>query len=270
MVGVQGWIPTFLLKKSLYKMQKKAVIIGASSGIGRALAERLAKDGYKIGVAARRRESLEQLQAEFGAQNVVVAEMDVVEQSATAALDTLLEQLGAPDLFLYVSGKGGQNPDLDEQLELDIVTTNCEGMVRVVDHFVNYVKRQPCYTAKNRAHIAVVTSVAGTTGMGPAPAYSASKSMQSTYITALVQHCRMYKVAIDFTDIRPGFVATPILNPNKHYPMLMSLEQATRHIMRGLKRRRRIVIFDWRFRLLVLFWNIIPRWLWERLTIIRN
>ena len=251
-------------------MQRRAIIIGASSGIGQAMAVELAGQGYKVGIAARRTDCLEQLQGQFGVENVVIAAMDVVNPSATEALDTLLESVGAPDLFLYVSGKGGQNPELEEQLELDIVRTNCEGMVRVVDHFINYVKTQPCYTDKHRAHIAVVTSVAGTTGMGSAPAYSASKKMQSTYITALAQYCRMHKVAVDFTDIRPGFVATAILNPNKRYPMLMTLEQATRHIMRGLKHRRRIVIFDWRFKLLTLLWNLIPHWLWERLTIIRN
>ena len=80
----------------------------------------------------------------------------------------------------------------------------------------------------------------------------------------------MKSVPVDFTDIRPGFVQTAILNPNKHYPMLMSVDEATRHILRGIERRRRIVIFDWRFRLLVLVWRAIPRCIWERLTIIRN
>ena len=251
-------------------MQKKAIIIGASSGIGLAMAQALAQEGYKIGVAARRCEPLKELQEQFGTENVAIEAMDVLQPSATAALDALLDKVSEPELFLYVSGKGGQNPELDEKLELDIIRTNCEGMARVVDHFVNYVKSRKLYTDKHRAHIAIVTSVAGTTGMGSAPAYSASKKMQSTYITALVQYSRMHKVPIDFTDIRPGFVATAILNPNRHYPMLMTLGQATRHIMRGLKHRRRIVIFDWRFKLLVLLWKLIPRWVWERLTIVRN
>ena len=148
--------------------------------------------------------------------------------------------------------------------------TNSLGMVRIVDHFLNYVKREERYNAKHKAHIAVITSVAGTRGMGSAPAYSATKSMQSSYIEALAQHARMEHIPAIFSDIRPGFVATEILNPEKHYPMLISVEKAARHILRGLKHRRRIITFDWRFRLLTLFWRLIPRCLWERMTFIRN
>lgn len=249
---------------------KRAIIIGASSGIGHSLAVALAESGWRIGIAARRTEPLQAIESRFGSGKVAIAAMDVLKPDAVEVLDALIERVGEPDLFLYVSGKGGQNPSLDEKLELDIVKTNCEGMVRIVDHFVNYVKSTPYYTRKNRAHIAVVTSVAGTMGMGSAPAYSASKKMQSTYISALVQYCNMHRVPVIFTDIRPGFVQTPILNPNKHYPMLMTTAQATAHILRGLNHRRRVVIFDWRFRLLVAFWHLIPTRLWERLTIVRN
>ena len=251
-------------------MQKKAIIIGASSGIGLAMAQALAQEGYKIGVAARRCEPLKELQEQFGAENVAIEAMDVLQPSATVALDALLDKVSEPELFLYVSGKGGQNPELYEKLELDIIRTNCEGMARVVDHFVNYVKSRKLYTDKHRAHIAIVTSVAGTTGMGSAPAYSASKKMQSTYISALSQLARMEKVPVRFSDIRPGFVATEILNPEKKYPMVMTCEQAVNHIQRGLRRGKRIIIFDWRFKLLVLFWRLIPRPIWERITFIKN
>lgn len=94
--------------------------------------------------------------------------------------------------------------------------------------------------------------------------------MQSTYITALAQLARMQRTPVIFTDIRPGFVQTAILNPAKHYPMLMSVDTAAQHIVRGLKRRRRVLIFDWRYRVLVAFWRLIPRCIWERLCIVKN
>jgi short-subunit dehydrogenase len=106
--------------------------------------------------------------------------------------------------------------------------------------------------------------------MGQAPAYSATKSMQSAYMVAMAQHMRMQHIPLSVSDIRPGFVATEILNPEKHYPMMMSAEKAARHILRGIYRRRRIIIFDWRYRLLVAFWRSIPRCIWERLTIVKN
>lgn len=248
----------------------RAIIIGATSGIGREVARSLAQRGVVLGIAGRRAERLEELVAEFGSERIFTAVMDVREESATEALDSLIRKVGTPDLLLYASGIGKQNPELNEEVECQTVLTNSLGMVRIVDHFLNYVKREPRYNAKHKAHIAVITSVAGTMGMGSAPAYSATKSMQSNYLVALAQHARMERIPAIFSDIRPGFVATEILNPEKRYPMLISVERAAEHILRGLRHRRRIITFDWRFKLLTLFWRLIPRCLWERITFVRN
>ena len=251
-------------------MGKQAIIIGATSGIGEAVAIRLLSEGWRVAVTGRRVERLEALQQRYGAERVVFRAMDVTKESATDVLDELLREVSTPDVLLYAAGIGRQNPDLEEGMELRTVKTNCEGMVRIVDHFINYVKRTPHYTAKNRAHIAVITSVAGTMGMGQAPAYSATKSMQSAYLVALAQLSRMQHLPITVCDIRPGFVATEILNPDKHYPMLMSADTAARYIVRSFKRRSRILIFDWRYKLLVGLWRLIPRCIWERMTMVKN
>lgn len=249
---------------------RSVIIIGATSGIGRAVTERLVAEGARVGIAGRREDRLKEIQERLGAERVSYRVMDVTEGSATVALDELIAEVGTPDALLYASGIGKQNPTLDADIELRTVETNCVGMVRLVDHFVNYVKREPAYNKKHKAHIAVITSVAGTMGMGPAPAYSATKSMQSTYLVALAQHARMERIPLSVGDIRPGFVATDILNPEKRYPMLMSVERAARFVVRSLRRHQRITIFDWRYRLLVGFWRCIPRCVWERLTIVRN
>ena len=94
--------------------------------------------------------------------------------------------------------------------------------------------------------------------------------MQSTYLSALAQLSRMEHIPVRFTDIRPGFVATDILNPDKHYPMLMTKEKATDHIMKALRRKKRVYTFDWRFRVVTFFWRLIPRGIWERITWIKN
>jgi short-subunit dehydrogenase len=251
-------------------MEKQAIIIGATSGIGQAVAQRLLDQGWRIAIAGRREERLVALQERYGADRVVYRVMDVTDQSAVGILDELLSEVAIPEVLLYAAGIGRQNPDLEEGMELRTVRTNCEGMVRIVDHFINYVKRTPHYTPKRKAHVAVITSVAGTKGMGQAPAYSATKSMQSAYLVALAQHARMQRIPLSVGDIRPGFVATEILNPEKRYPMIMSVERAAKFVVRSLRRHQRITIFDWRYRLLVGFWRLIPRWLWERLTMIRN
>jgi len=118
--------------------------------------------------------------------------------------------------------------------------------------------------------VAVITSVAGTAGLGTAPAYSATKKMESTYLSAIAQLVRMEKLPIILTDIRPGFVATELLNPDKHYPMMISKEKAAEHVLKAIRKRKRIYTFDWRFRVITFFWRLIPRWLWERIRIVKN
>jgi len=248
---------------------KTAIIIGATSGIGYEVATRLVEDDWRVAVAGRRIELLERMRKRFG-ENVMPYQMDVTQPESVAVIDRMLAEIGSPDLFLYVSGVGSQNRSLDEQVEINTVQTNSEGMVRIVSHFFNHVKLSRDYTSEHKAHIAVVTSVAGTEGLGLSPAYSATKKMQSTYITALAQLSAMEKVPVRFTDIRPGFVATDILNPNKKYPMLMTKEKVAELIIKGLKRNRRVLTIDWRYRLLVAFWRLIPRCLWEKITWAHN
>ena len=171
-----------------------------------------------------------------------------------------------PRPFLHVAGIGYHNRQLDPDKELATVRTNCEGMVRIVTHFVAYVRKHDVYTQKHKAHLAVVSSSAGTKGLGAAPAYSASKRMESTYLQALTQLVRMEKIPMRITDIRPGFVATDLLDKERRYPMLLTRQAAAQHILKGIKRRKRIVTFDWKYRLLVAGWRLIPRPIWERLT----
>ncbi len=176
---------------------KKAIVIGATSGIGRETAARLVEEGWMVGVTGRRVEALKSFKAEYG-DNVHFMEMDVTKEDATVGLDELIGEMGAPDLLLYVSGVGYQNLELDMDKEIRTVKTNCEGLVRMVVHFINYVRNhQELYSADHEAHIAVVTSIAGTAGLGTAPSYSATKKMQQTYISALTQLVRMEGLPVD-------------------------------------------------------------------------
>lgn len=118
---------------------RSAIIIGATSGIGREVAERLLAQGVRVALAGRRTDILEEIQAKYGRKRVAIATMDVTNASAVEALDRLLCEVEAPDVMLYAAGIGKQNPELDEELEIRTIKTNAEGMVRIVDHFVNYI-----------------------------------------------------------------------------------------------------------------------------------
>lgn len=239
---------------------KYAILTGATSGIGREVARLLVAEGWHIGIAGRREDLLRTLQAEAPSQ-ISICRIDVQDKDAAQQLYYLIEQVGGMDLYLHCSGIGHQNPTLNADIELQTLETNGTGFVRMVGAAFRYFCRQ------KHGHLAVISSIAGTKGLGSAPAYSATKRFQNTYIDALEQLAHMQKLSICFTDIRPGFVKTGLLNDGKHYPMLMDAETTARHIVRALHRKQRITIIDWRYRLLVGGWKLIPRWIWKRLPI---
>lgn len=241
---------------------KRIVIIGASSGLGRAIAEAMARKGWRVGAAARRADRLEQLSADFPGL-VEYAVIDSTTPDATERLDELIRRLGGMDVFLQAAGVGSQNLMLTDGIERTTVATNCTGFTALVDAAFRYFSTA---APSSRGLIAAITSVAGTKGLGSAPAYSASKAYQAVYLTALEQLAHIRKLQIDFCDIRPGFIATDLLDPTDRYPMLMRKEYAVPRIVRAIERRRRVAIIDWRWWFLVRAWRLIPRWLWVRIN----
>jgi short-subunit dehydrogenase len=241
---------------------KKAIIVGGSSGIGEQVAYLLLQEGYSLGIAARRVERLKEIQNKYGAERVKIIDLDVQKEEASKKLNDLINDLGGMDLYFHASGIGCQNIDLVSETEVEITKTNCEGFVRLVTLAFNWF-----YENKKQGHIAVISSIAGTKGLGVSPAYSATKAMQNTYIQSLCQLSKIKKANISFTDIRPGFVETDLLNKSKHYPFLMKKEKCAKQIIKALKRKKRILIIDWKFRLVVLLWRLIPSYIWERIIV---
>lgn len=239
---------------------KRAIVVGASSGIGREVARLLLAEGWDVGVAARRTILLEELKSEFP-ERVITSCIDVTEDMAVQKLHDLIGQLGGVGLFFYASGIGKQNMQLDTDTEERTVMTNSLGFVRMIDAVYNYM------SVHQGGHIAVITSIAGTKGLGAAPSYSATKALQSTYIEALEQQARLRRLNIRFTDLRPGFVDTELLGKGKKYPMLMRTEVVVRQIVNAINSRKSVCVIDWRYRVLTFFWRLIPRYLWVRLKI---
>ena len=241
-------------------MDKKVIIIGATSGIGREVALIYIAQGWKVGVAGRREAELEALRSAYPEQ-VSAQALDVTKEDAPQKLQALIEQVGGMDVFLLSSGIGKQNPTLETGLELATAATNVEGFIRMTNAAYHYFEQQ------GHGHLAVISSIAGTKGLGAAPAYSATKGFQNIYMDALDQLARMKKLNIRFTDIRPGFVATPLLNNQKKYPMLMDAPIVALDIVSAIEKKKRVAIIDWKFRLLVGFWRLIPKWIWLRLPV---
>ncbi|MBM6891291.1 SDR family NAD(P)-dependent oxidoreductase [Bacteroides caecigallinarum] len=239
---------------------KRAVIMGATSGLGYEVALLLLSDGWKLGLAGRREENLRELQSEFPEQ-VCIKAIDVKDSNSDKALLALIDELGGMDIYFHSSGIGYQNAKLDADIELNTLETNGTGFTRLVGTAFRYFKK------KGKGHIAVISSIAGTKGLGVAPAYSATKRFQNTYIDALEQLAGMQKLNIRFTDIRPGFVATSLLNDGKNYPMLMKTPYAAKLIVKAVRKHKRVAVIDWKYSILVFFWKLIPRCTWKRMKV---
>ena len=237
----------------------RIIIIGATSGIGREVAKFYIAQGWQVGVAGRRAEELETLRKEAPEQ-VSTQVLDVTLEDAPFRLQSLIDKVGGMDLFLLSSGIGKQNPTLTPDIELKTAATNVEGFIRLTTAAYHYFEKQ------GYGHLAAISSIAGVKGLGIAPAYSATKRFQNTYLDALDQLSRMNGLNIRFTDIRPGFVATPLLKDD-NYPLLMKAPQVATSIVKAISKKKRIVVIDWRYRILVFFWKLIPHWIWVRLKV---
>jgi len=241
-------------------MMKRAVIIGASSGIGQEVAKLLLAEGYHLGIAARRENRLLELKQQ-APDRVVVQTIDVTADDAPERLRGLIDHLGGMDLFFYASGVGKQNRTLTPDIELNTVNTNGMGFTRMIGEAYRY------FAERGEGHIAAISSIAGVKGLGPAPSYSATKAMQNVYLQALEQQANARGLKIRFTDIRPGFVDTDLLNGDFHYPMMLKPDKVAREIVKAIKNKRHIKVIDWRYAVLTALWRRVPRCLWRHLKL---
>lgn len=270
-------------------MAKKAIVMGATSGIGMEVASLLAQRGWQVGIAGRRIERLEEGKRNT---NLLISEspkaskgeiacyqqIDVTSPEAPSLLLKLIEKLGGMDLYFHSSGIGWQNNSLDIEKEMKTVETNGLGFVRMVDTAFNWFAQQNQgqepgqgqRLGKDRScdtyRIACITSIAGTKGLGAAPAYSATKRFQNHYLECLTQQAHMRHLPIAITDIRPGFVKTDLI-AGSNYPLQLTPQEVALQIVNAIERGKTVKTIDWKYSILVSLWRMIPRWIWTRLTI---
>lgn len=243
---------------------KKAIVMGATSGIGLAVVKQLCDRGWQVGIAGRRQTLLEEI-AHNHDNVIALRQIDVTREDAPRELLSLIGDMGGMDLYFHSSGIGFQNPQLDADKELSTVMTNALGFTRMVITAFRYYEEHP----EQEGQIAVISSIAGTRGLGAAPAYSASKRYINHYLECLTQLKHIKRMdRLSITDIRPGFVRTPLLSDGGNYPLQLNVDDAAREILKGVLKRKAIVTVDYRYRILIFFWRLIPRWLWIRLPIV--
>lgn len=244
-------------------MDKRVIIIGATSGIGREVAMQFLQAGWRVGVGARREDRLRALAEEFPGK-VEYEVLDVTGSDILERLEALIERLGGMDIYFHASGIGSQNLRLDPSIEDRTVQTNVVGFTRMVDFAFNYLSSQ------GGGQIGAISSIASTKGLGPAPSYSATKAFQTHYLEALTQLSNSRKLGVAITDIRPGFVDTELLAGDFHYPMKLRKEKVGKAIFHALVKKKAVVTIDWRYRVLVFFWRLVPAALWRKVRLIRE
>lgn len=242
---------------------KKIIIVGASSGMGRRLALDFARLGWRVGIAARREDQLKEIKAQ-NPDRIEYAAIDVAAQDAVDRFYNLIEQLDGMDYLVYAAGCGWRNPDLDEASDEQTIAVNVLGFTKIVNAAYKYYKR----TANvDRGHIACITSVGGTKGIGISATYSASKRYQWTYLQAIDQLAHQQHVNVAISDLRPGFVDTALL-AGRRYPLEMSLDYVAPRLERAIMRAPRVKIIDSRWAIVTALWRMIPPCLWRHIELI--
>ena len=242
-------------------IKNRIVIVGASSGMGQRCAEIFAQKGYKVAVAARREEQLKNLQAKYP-DNVVYSVIDITKDDAADRLNALIDKNDGMDIYFHASGIGFHNGELDFDKEVSTLEVNAVGFTRMIVTAFNYFKENNIH-----GHISCITSIAGTKGLGAAPSYSATKRFQNTYIESLEQLSRMDKLSISFTDIRPGFVKTALLDSKRNYPLLMDADKVSKTIVKAIENKKRKIVINNLYAVITFFWSLIPSFIWVRLKI---
>ena len=240
---------------------KRILIMGASSGIGMAVAEALASRGVRIGLAARHTASLKALKDKYP-DFVEYESFDITHANAPQKMKELIGKMGGMDIYFHVAGIGYANPELDPHREAEVVATNASAFARMISAAYAYFRDNGL-----KGRIAAVTSVAGTNGIGSMAAYSASKKCAQTYLVAMEQLTHSEKADVTFTDIRPGWIRTPLLDPDKEYPMEMTLEYVVPQVIRAIVKHPRVAYIDCRWGAVCALWKMIPDAIWTRLNL---
>lgn len=239
-----------------------AVITGASSGIGWALARVLAAEGCKVGLLARRADNLAALTREIeqAGGTAAYAVADVIDRQQTvAAIRDLSARLGPADLLIANAGVGCPTTlepfnvsDLEKMFQVNVF-----GVIYAIEAVL------PQMLARGRGHLAAVSSMAAYKGLPGESGYTSSKAAVNNFMEGLRIQLRDRGIAV--TTVCPGFVKTPMTEVNQfEMPWLLEADEAARRIVRALGRKQKVFNFPWQMGLLMRLTSWLPDWVIAR------
>jgi len=236
----------------------RAIIIGASTGIGRALARILVEQDYHVGIVARRIELLHQIREQFP-EAIRIRQIDVSDPpGAILGFGELVQELGGIDLVVIASGVGHLNKRLDWQPELETIATNVIGFTAMATAAMKQ------FLIQGSGQLVGITSVAALRGASNAPAYNASKAYMANYLQGLRQTAFRSGLPIVVTEICPGFVATGMAKGDGVF-WAAPVEKAATQIYRAIANKRPHAYITRRWRLIAWVLKLLPDALYQRL-----
>ncbi len=248
----------------MFWKDKIVLLTGASSGIGEAIAEAVARQGAKVGLLARRTDLLNELAARcesHGASARVFA-CDVTNESEVAdAAQSMRDEFGRIDIVICNAGIGGPKHarEITAGDVKKVFDVNFMGAVNTV------AATLPQMIEHGSGHLVAISSLAGIRGLPRSAAYSASKGAMTNFFESL--RLDLIGSGVDVTVIEPGFILTPLTaNRKNKLPFLMKLEDAVPLFLKAIERRKRFAAFPWQLATFVRLGRVFPGWLYDRIA----
>ncbi len=234
------------------------VIIGATSGIGKALFEKYANENNRIGIIGRRAHLLDELYQKYPSKTIPtkadITNLEEIEQ----AINALHKEMEYIDLAIVCSGTGDINATLDYSIERPAIDTNIVGWTFVIDMLYHILEHQ------GHGHLVAITSAGGLRGEAMAPAYSATKAYQINYMEALRKKAFKNGGHIIVTDIRPGLVDTSMAKGEGLF-WVMPVEKVTSQIISAIRKKKSQAYVTKRWHVLAIINKYLPYCLYKRM-----
>ena len=229
----------------------RAIIIGASKGIGKELAITLANDGYVLGLASRNEKLLNELKKEIRSKTYI-KQMDLTKpKEAIDLFDELIKEMSGVDLIIINAGVGHINPTLNWEMEKETIDVNVSGFTAIATESYKYFKK------KKSGHIIGISSIAALSASANNPSYNASKAYVSNYLEGLKIKSYQDQANINITDIRPGFVKTDMTKDQKMF-WCATAKTAAKQIYEAIKLKKSVAYITKRWTLIAYIMKIMP------------
>ncbi len=238
---------------------KKTVIIGATSGIGRALAVELHERGYIVGATGRRMEKLLELEDELH-HRIYIQQMDIAKlEESRQKLQSLIEQMEEMDIIVLNAGVSNYQGKSGWETEKYVIEVNVAGFCSLANYSFSYFKK------RGRGHVVGISSIASLFGHGLSAVYNASKSFVSTYLQGYRQKANHAKANIIVTDIKPGFVKSDMTRGLSGLFWVADPQKAARQLANAIEKKKNHAYITRRWRLVAWLMKLTPNWILDRL-----